>query len=81
MQYYLLMATETVSFRLSREMKALAKKYKLNVSKIAKEKVEEELERLQGAEREKMLDKAAGVLEDISKEDIVAAVRKSRKSR
>lgn len=75
------MATETVSFRLSREMKALAKKYKLNVSKIAKEKVEEELERLQGAEREKMLDKAAGVLEDISKEDIVAAVRKSRKSR
>lgn len=75
------MTTETVSFRLSKELKALAKKYKLNVSKIAKEKVEEELEKLQEEERKKMLEKAADVLADVSKHDIVTAVRKSREAR
>jgi post-segregation antitoxin (ccd killing protein) len=75
------LTTETVSFRLSKELKALAKKYKLNVSKIAKEKVEEELEKLQEEERKKMLEKAADVLADVSKHDIVTAVRKSREAR
>ncbi|WP_158385039.1 type II toxin-antitoxin system CcdA family antitoxin [Candidatus Nitrososphaera evergladensis] len=75
------MATETVSFRLSKELKDLAKKYGLNVSKIAKEKVEEELEKLQKEERKKMLEKAADVLEDVTKQDIVTAVRKSREAR
>jgi post-segregation antitoxin (ccd killing protein) len=76
-----LLATETVSFRLSKELKDLAKKYGLNVSKIAKEKVEEELEKLQKEERKKMLEKAADVLEDVTKQDIVTAVRKSREAR
>ncbi|AIF82765.1 Post-segregation antitoxin CcdA [Candidatus Nitrososphaera evergladensis SR1] len=76
-----MLATETVSFRLSKELKDLAKKYGLNVSKIAKEKVEEELEKLQKEERKKMLEKAADVLEDVTKQDIVTAVRKSREAR
>jgi post-segregation antitoxin (ccd killing protein) len=75
------LATETVSFRLSKELKDLAKKYKLNVSKIAKEKVEEELEKLKEDERKKVLEKAAGVLTDVTKQDIVTAVRKSREAR
>lgn len=70
-----------MSFRLSKELKDLAKKYKLNVSKIAKEKVEEELEKLKEDERKKVLEKAAGVLTDVTKQDIVTAVRKSREAR
>jgi hypothetical protein len=75
------LATETVSFRLSKEMRDLAKKYKINIAKIAREKVEEEVERMQKEEREKTLGKAAKVLAKMTKEDIVAAVRKSRESR
>jgi len=75
------LATETVSFRLRKELKDLAKRYKLDISKIAREKVEEELERLQREEREKTLAKAAKVLSNVTKDDIVTAVRKSRESR
>lgn len=75
------MPTETVSFRLRKELKDLAKRYKLDISKIAREKVEEELERLQREEREKTLAKAAKVLSNVTKDDIVMAVRKSRESR
>lgn len=75
------MATETVSFRLRKELKDLAKRYKVDISKIAKEKVEEEIKRLQKEEREETLGKAAKVLAKMTKEDIVAAVRKSRESR
>jgi hypothetical protein len=75
------LATETVSFRLSKELKALAKKYRLDVAKIAKEKVEEELEKLQKEERKKVLEKASDVLTDVTKQDIVSAVRKSREAR
>jgi len=74
-------STETVSFRLKKELKDLAKKYKIDIAKIAKEKVEEEVERLQKEEREKTLGKAAGVLTKITRADIVTAVRKSRESR
>lgn len=76
-----MLATETVSFRLSKELKALAKKYRLDVAKIAKEKVEEELEKLQKEERKKVLEKASDVLTDVTKQDIVSAVRKSREAR
>jgi post-segregation antitoxin (ccd killing protein) len=75
------LTTETVSFRLRKELKDLAKRYKLDISKIAREKVEEELERLQREEREKTLAKAAKVLSNVTKDDIVTAVRKSRESR
>ena len=76
-----MLATETVSFRLKKELRNLAKKYKIDIAKIAKEKVEEEIERLQKEEREKTLGKATKVLAKITKDDIIAAVRKSRESR
>lgn len=75
------MVTETVSFRLKKELKDLAKRHKIDISKIAKEKVEEELKRLQMKEQEKMFEKAAEILQKFSKDEIVAAVRKSRESR
>ena len=53
----------------------------MDISKIAREKVEEELERLQSKERKQTLEKAADVLEKVTKEEIVNAVRKSRDSR
>lgn len=75
------MTTETVSFRLKKELRDLAKKYNIDISKIAKEKVQEEIKRLQKEEGEKMFGKAAAVLDKITKEDIITAVRKSRESR
>lgn len=75
------MATETVSFRLRKDLKDLARRYKVDIAKIAKEKVEEEIERLQKEERKETLGKAAKVLAKMTREDIVAAVRKSRESR
>lgn len=75
------MVTETVSFRLKKELKDLAKRHKIDISKIAKENVEEELKRLQMKEQEKMFEKAAEILQKFSKDEIVAAVRKSRESR
>lgn len=68
------MVTETVSFRLKKELKDLAKRHKIDISKIAKEKVEEELKRLQMKEQEKMFEKAAEILQKFSKDEIVAAV-------
>lgn len=76
-----LLATETVSFRIKKELKELARKHNIDISKIAKEKVEEELERLQSKERKQILEKAADVLEKVSRENITDAVRKSRESR
>lgn len=76
-----MLATETISFRLKKELRILAKKYNIDISKIAREKVEEEIEKLQKQEWEKTLGKAAAVLDKITKEDIVTAVRKSRESR
>ena len=75
------MATETISFRIKKELKELARRHNIDVSKIAREKVEEELEKLQSKERKQILDKAADVLEKVTREDITDAVRKSRESR
>jgi post-segregation antitoxin (ccd killing protein) len=77
----IIVATETVSFRIKKELKDLAKKHGVDISKVAKEKVEEELEKLQKKEREEIFEKASAVLAGVTKEDIVAAVRKSRESR
>ena len=75
------MATETVSFRLKKELKELAKKHNIDISRMAKEKVEEELAKLERKQREEVLDKAANILSGTPKHDIVAAVRKGRESR
>lgn len=75
------MATEIVSFRIKKELKNLAKRHRVDISKVAKEKVEEELEKLQKKEREEILEKASAVLAGVTRDDIVAAVRKSRESR
>jgi post-segregation antitoxin (ccd killing protein) len=74
-------ATETVSFRIKKELKDLAKKHKMDISKIAREKVEAELEKLEKKEREEIFENASAVLKGVTKQDIVAAVRKGRESR
>jgi len=70
-----------VSFRIKKELKELARKHKIDISKVAKKKVEEELDKLQKKEREQLLEKAATALIKVTKEDLVAAVRKSRETR
>lgn len=77
----MIVATETVSFRIKKELRELAKRHRVDISKVAKEKVEEELEKLQKKECEEIFEKASSVLTGVTKEDIVAAVRKSRESR
>lgn len=75
------MTTEIISFRIRKELKDLAKKHKIDVSRIAKEKVEEELDKLQKKEREAIFEKTANLLAGVSEQDIVRAVRKARESR
>lgn len=75
------MTTEIISFRIRKELKDLAKKHKIDVSKVAKEKVEEELEKLQKKEREAIFEKTADLLAGVTEQDIVRAVRKGRESR
>lgn len=75
------MTTEIISFRIKKELKDLAKKHKIDVSKVAKEKVEEELEKLQKKEREAIFEKTADLLAGVTEQDIVRAVRKGRESR
>ena len=70
-----------MSFRIKKELKELARKHKIDISKVAKKKVEEELDKLQKKEREQLLEKAATALIKVTKEDLVAAVRKSRETR
>lgn len=76
-----MMETETVSFRVRKDLKDLAKKYKIDIARIAREKVEQELETVQAREREEVLEKAADTLEKVTRQDISAAVRRSRDSR
>ena len=75
------MTTEIVSFRIRKELKDLAKKHKIDISKIAKEKVEEELDKLEKKEREAIFEKTAAMLAGVTEQDIVRAVRKGRESR
>ncbi len=75
------MTTEIISFRIRKELKDLAKKHKIDVSKVAKEKVEEELEKLQKKEREAIFEKTADLLAGVTEQDIVRAVRRGRESR
>lgn len=75
------MATEVVSFRIKKDLKDLAKKHKIDLSKIAKEKVEQELDKIRKKEREVIFEKTATLLAGVTEQDIVRAVRKSRESR
>lgn len=75
------MTTETVSFRIRKELKELARKYNLDISKMAREKVENELSRLQQKEREEAFQVAARALSKVTSREIASAVRKTRDSR
>ena len=74
------MTTEIISFRIRKELKDLAKKYKIDLSKVAREKVEEELDKLRKKEREAIFEKTAALLAGVTEQDIVKAVRKGRES-
>lgn len=70
-----------MSFRIKKELKELARRHKIDISKIAKKKVEEELNRLEKKEHEQLMEKAATALTKVTKDDLVAVVRKSRETR
>jgi hypothetical protein len=61
--------------------KDMAKRRKIDISKIAGEKVEQEQDIVRANEREKILEKAANALGKATREDICDAIRKSRDSR
>lgn len=75
------MTTEIISFRIRKELRDLAKKHKIDISKIAKERVEEELDKLAKKEREAIFEKTADLLAGVTEQDFVRAVRKDRESR
>jgi post-segregation antitoxin (ccd killing protein) len=75
------LSTKIVSFRIEKNLIDRARKFKINIPQLAKEKVTEELDRLEEEEQIRLLEKAASALDGVTREDIVKAVRKTRESR
>jgi len=73
--------SEIVTFRLDKESKNKAKRYKVNISRVAREALRLEIARM---EREELLEELRGmkkILKKIQPEEIVRAVRESRDER
>jgi post-segregation antitoxin (ccd killing protein) len=76
-----LSATETVTGKITPEQKELLQKYGVNTSKLIREAVEKEIQRIQEEEQKKALLEAARILKKIPDHDIVDIIRENRESR
>jgi hypothetical protein len=79
-EYILLTSSAVVSFRITKGLLEKAKKYKINIPDMARDKVVEEISRIEREEQDKVLRGAAAVLSNVTRADIVKAVRDTRES-
>lgn len=73
--------SDVVTVRLDKEIREKAKRYKVNISQVAREALREEIAR---KEREELLDDLGAmkrILKKIPSEEIVQALRESRDER
>ncbi|RLE78910.1 MAG: hypothetical protein DRJ51_08755 [Thermoprotei archaeon] len=75
------MRTVTVSAKVSRELWAKLKKYRVNISEVVRRALEEEVRRREEEELRRLLEEAAKVLSKIPQERIVKHVREGREER
>lgn len=73
--------SEVVTVRVKKILKQKIRKYKINVSKVARAALEQEVKKSEEAEFIRTLDEMKTILQKIPDEEIVKAVRESRDQR
>lgn len=73
--------SEILTVRVDKALKAKIRKYKLNVSKITRQAIEEEIKKRERQELTETIIEMKALLEKIPDEEIVKAVRDSRDQR
>ena len=73
--------SEVVTIRIDKHTKEKIKKHGINVSLTVRKALEEEIRKKEEEDFEPALNKAGKILQKISKDEIVRAVRESRESR
>jgi len=75
------MKTITVSAKIRRELWTKLKKYNVNISRVIKEALEEEVKKREEEELRRDLAKASSILKKIPRERIVRHIRETRETR
>ncbi|MCW4049033.1 MAG: hypothetical protein NWE89_04775 [Candidatus Bathyarchaeota archaeon] len=73
--------TETVTGKIPAEYKELLQEHGVNISKLIREAVEKEIERIREEEQRKALKAASQVLQKIPDQEIIDIIRKGRDRR
>ena len=73
--------TEVVTVRVDKTLKQKIKKYHINVSKVTREALEEEIKIQERRELEKAINDMKPILDKIPTDEIVKAIRESRDQR
>jgi hypothetical protein len=68
----------TVSAKIDRELYEKLKRYGIQVSRVVRKALEEEVRRAEEEEVKKLLERMGGILEKIPSEEIVKSIRESR---
>ena len=71
----------TVSAKIRRNLYDKIKKFKIPVSKVIRKALEEEVKKKEEEEVIEALQKAQGILKEISSEELVKAIREEREER
>ncbi len=73
--------TEIVTVRVDKNLKKKIKKYKISVSKITREALEEEIKKKEREELVRAITEMKTILQKIPDEEVVRAIRESRDQR
>ena len=74
-------ATETVTGKITPEQKELLQKHGVNISKLVREAVETEIQRIQEEEQKKALTDASKTLQKIPTQTLIDIIRENRDRR
>ena len=74
-------ATETVTGKITPEQKELLQKHGVNISKLVREAVETEIQRIQEEEQKKALRDASKTLQKIPTQTLIDIIRENRDRR
>ena len=81
MMYYIICMSEVVTVRVDKTLKKKIKKYRISVSKITREAIEEEIKKHEQQELADAVSEMKTLLNKIPDDEIVRAIRESRDQR
>ena len=81
MMYYIICMSEVVTVRVDKTLKKKIKKYRISVSKITREAIEEEIKKHERQELANAVSEMKTLLNKIPDDEIVRAIRESRDQR